>query len=87
MPDKTPERQALETEIAEIMSSISVRFHYTASAGAKIRRYAVFQSVNSYLASAVQLTEPASHAEAQRQCREIVAERILDRVLATAVPA
>jgi hypothetical protein len=78
MTDKSNARLALEAEISDLLGRIHVRFHYNASAGGKVRLYAVFQSPIGYLESAKQLTEPMPHVEAQRHCRAIIAERIYD---------
>jgi hypothetical protein len=81
MTEKTRERLALEYEVADLISALSVHMHYTASATAARRGqrlYAVFQRPPISSDRAVQLTEPTSHAQAQADLRRIVAERICD---------
>lgn len=74
----------LEFRIREVLGRYNVRNHYAASAEASrelgrcTARYAVFADGN-------QVTEPVSHAEAQRAARDCAVRDLL--ALVEAVPA
>lgn len=66
----------LAYDLREILTGFGVRLHYEASAGGRVRRYAVWDS--RFPGASVQVSDPDSHANAQARCRDLQVAAIIE---------